>query len=938
MQSGQNNEVKHTCSQEEQSFSHSQQAFELFQFYLRNQGNKDWKEKYFESFKSNNELLHETLRLYCDFDKKYILHRNEITSFIMELEKYLNKQGEYELFKTVLSMYEDANKNESFYRAISKLAQLTESDGWVQCSIRDQLFAFLKDNNKSDIRLDTLLFEFNARNNNENKSSNATIYIYNYFVNTKALRDKITDIDWYQTSAVDQFNSLINEYPTSTINQVLAEEIRNNDVVLHYAASYQSGSAFKALLEKCSADAITNALVEQGRQRWTPLQLAAHHQSESAFNELISKAHASGINEALSLQAHDGESNLFTIVRYQSSANLRTLLMKKQLNKKTLSDASMKLTNTGESLLHPLFTYHPPEISIALLARLNETALDFLIKDVKSKPRLLSHLLSNVIYESSWQRHSECIKRISQQLENELTTFSRKCKLSGKNIPTEEKQESKQDTSDEFIITTGKKHKINLKEYKDTDLELLWKEGVASAQDYYLIKRHASNQKIAHVADSLSDAMLLRSGSRLPFSNHIFEAFPDDISNIIKQGNAVFKIIKNEHHADFVKQIKDPGYRPKLRNPEKKGDTKLLLRDMKFINHKDHSSHKKDNTHFATKKQSATLLSPELMTSVFGDHHKTGSLVGILSDVTTYIEHHEKKSSDFKPKANYYYLMPDETKEEKMPLYVLRYYDGDQYHTISLNKISGLDEAIKKNDTDTIKELITDYDNKKMLKALFTEDRGTYWRGWVGNTSSVKQYADKMKNIVYTDFKLFQEAIKHTHRVNEVLTKFAKYKLKAIFIATDTTEARKIARERRAIYKQELNIDLPIVIYDKSIRHIKLYTKLEQQNDIFEGDQIAYLTLLETIRSRISDAKNMKKLTFFGILPDGIAKIDEWLNHGNEASPNFIVDKIWSVLGEKSHPYHFRTKKTQKIYNELYNLIHQFKQQLANHMAYVRGN
>ena len=106
----------------------------------------------------------------------------------------------------------------------------------------------------------------------------------------------------------------------------------------------------------------------------------------------------------------------------------------------------------------------------------------------------------------------------------------------------------------------------------------------------------------------------------------------DDIKGKIGSNETLFKIIKPECWPDFLKQLTDYNYRPKLRKPNNGAAThKLVLLENKIIDYNPQRPKNKEYHH--TKKQSTTKLSINLNTEVFGQG-KNRPLVGLLFDET----------------------------------------------------------------------------------------------------------------------------------------------------------------------------------------------------------------------------------------------------------------------------------------------------------------
>jgi len=117
------------------------------------------------------------------------------------------------------------------------------------------------------------------------------------------------------------------------------------------------------------------------------------------------------------------------------------------------------------------------------------------------------------------------------------------------------------------------------------------------------------------------------------------------------------------------------------------------------------------------------------------------------------------------------------------------------------------------------------------VKAMLSQDRGTYSRKWVGSEAEVLKYKSEIEGISFTDKNKFREFVRaNPHRLNELLVGISREAIMAIVIVTDNPEARKEALDRQHKLK-ELQIFVPIVYYDRPLQKIRLLVDVKERNE-----------------------------------------------------------------------------------------------------------
>jgi len=777
------------------------------------------------------------------------------------------------------------------------------------------------------------------------------------------------------------FQALIAKASGDAINQALVVPNHEQWTGLAIAARHQPGAAFQALIAKASGDAISQALVVPATDQWTGLHTAARYQPGAAFQALIAKASSDAISQALVVPNKYGDTGLHNIVYYQPEAAVKDVIHKASMD--ALSRACLVLNKQNQSVLECALPYLPAPIIADLLNKIDDKALHFMVTHKMQSPRLVSSVISNIIFEPSWQQEP-LLGRLSKILYKEMILLCCEAWLQGQMLSPavikaltpylqktiqelkqsrtrtetqiselekviaiwsssdlDRKQDHKQDEKDEKnVITTQSGNKIPITSADEKQLRQLYKEGLQSPHEFRRMQQLSPNGIATQMAEDMRRAGRLYTGTGIDLDVKAYQERSLDYLAIARTGNAVFKIIKEEYKDEkgqkkndwegFLKQLRDYKHRPKLRKEVvKSGFThKFHHRTGKLIDYKEHKPAEKKKDYIATKKQSATLLSRNFNTTVFGEHVAGRMLVGILADISCHVRitaaMPEKK--DLKPNE---YILTDE-KEGGL------FYIGDDKKPHRMH-VKALDDAIKllpkplstlsEKEKEPIKKIIADYHDQRINKALLSRDKGTYNREWVGGKEDVEKHADEMKDISFTDFTKFREETeKYPYRLNEVQTKFTRNSILGILVVSDTMEARKLAMSRQQDIKKEFNIDLPIIFYDKSLRKMREYSVREQKDDLTGRNSI----LEEEYKKPLLDIQRQIKQKaqwdhgFFGggykkVPPIEIRKILELISKAEKnKSYSEAYIKVKKALNEYKEKSTERPNDVQKISETLF--------------------
>ncbi len=180
-------------------------------------------------------------------------------------------------------------------------------------------------------------------------------------------------------------------------------------------------------------------------------------------------------------------------------------------------------------------------------------------------------------------------------------------------------------------ILTAKGNVIDTTLDQEKIARLIWAEGLMTQQAYLDLKQELGFDHLAvQVAGDLERARLLTQGTVLDYDDYHKQPWaPHAAFNTLIQGNqTLFKVTDNWQGPGLLQQFTNFSVRPRLRNGKHSYAThKLDLKTNTIIPYHGKRRHKPAASFDKTKKQSATFLSKNLQTAVFG-----GGGVGLLFD------------------------------------------------------------------------------------------------------------------------------------------------------------------------------------------------------------------------------------------------------------------------------------------------------------------
>ena len=375
---------------------------------------------------------------------------------------------------------------------------------------------------------------------------------------------------------------------------------------------------------------ISAALCSQDAEGRTPLYMAALGEiGDSSFGKLVALSDPDVLEKACCLYTKSGHSIPHAAITTRSPEDIATLLRRVSYEtvKKmfTLPTHSPYLTSAiaryigsepswqTEPIVSYFFTLDGPNLTSHCIA---------LWKAGKSLPPIL---IKAAIPHFKKLIQNEPEK--ASELEGVLASFNKI--ISGKEIESKEGIVSIRLKSGKTLALS----KDSITEQKAS--EIIWKEGLLSYHDYYLIKNHFPNSVIAQTVDDLYNANLLFKGCYLLFEPTVVDS---KLAQTSAKGEVLLKIIHPDDWPEFKRQISDYTYRADLRDKKKDRSTAKdkyvhskgkTLSEM-GIEYEDHTKKKKEKEHKHTIKQSTTLVTSDYRTAVFGEHDPDRRLVGLL--------------------------------------------------------------------------------------------------------------------------------------------------------------------------------------------------------------------------------------------------------------------------------------------------------------------
>ena len=553
--------------------------------------------------------------------------------------------------------------------------------------------------------------------------------------------------------------------------------LRNNDgwCTLKTVAHLQSPDAFKAYVSKLDKATCRTAAVLQDKHGWCTLMTVTRNQSSDAFKAYVEKLDDLTCRTVAVLQDKDGWCTLMTVARNQSSDAFKAYLEK--LDDATCRTAAMLRDITYDECTLRLVSWdQPPESFIMNLNKLNiDTATQALLLETNGA--------STLLLAASRQSHkafSAALFKLDKiKLMSYLSRATDKLVVLTKQIVS---YQSKENVShylsllDSTVWNNLEKHiSVNMKGVstrlslrglmeKATD-NVRSSSSLASVllnYDQSLSLPSAKPRDYGHI-ESLLKQYVLPDCLSLIFDY----AFPARrVIDLARNGKLSVKVIRDDvkvNWPQFLNYLSDYTLREVIRVPSDKSGYKF-----KHISGSESSESKKE------------------FRSDF-PHYSSGKIV-----VCRTVEEQKKHKS---------------TK---------RYEDGNKKN--SLTYLSKYLHTGLFGYADVSREMVGVLVNMDMIKikAMLSQDRGTYLRGWVNkNLNEVINYANRIQAVSFEKLDEFKKHIdEQPYVVNEILAKVTRESIEAIFIGRDTPEARKIAEARQADFLAKFNRYLPIVFYD----------------------------------------------------------------------------------------------------------------------------
>jgi ankyrin repeat protein len=381
---------------------------------------------------------------------------------------------------------------------------------------------------------------------------------------------------------------------------------------LHLAARNSNSAAFFALIKKASIDALSKALLMQDIEGFTALHRAATN--STSFTALINEVSVDALSKALLAKDNYGFTPLHRAAQNSNSAGLiasinkanedsipaiAAILKECDVSSKNILTALLSRcdTVTGLSLLNN------DKIAKPLKELLLDSAFDPNLASLHQK--FFTNKAAFVILDRIWSRIKGGWELLPQvRLRMQLITV-----LLAKPA---------------FSLTSD-----------EIDFFRYLKKITADHQDKIetLINQHLANRSLSSRIFSKDDNqdtaytnLLKTEAAQIP------DLVLDEVRELslkIRKNEILIKIIVQNSHDDYLKQLNDYNHRPKIRVEKLNANYKFVHLTGEVVDYQYHNpKNKAAYTH--TKKSSATLLGKDLKTPVFGHRHTSRPLVGYL--------------------------------------------------------------------------------------------------------------------------------------------------------------------------------------------------------------------------------------------------------------------------------------------------------------------
>lgn len=430
----------------------------------------------------------------------------------------------------------------------------------------------------------------------------------------------------------NEFIKIIKKVDPKVVNQSLFVKNAFGDTALHIGAAHQYENAFSALVECLEIPVLKQVVAIQNAQGNTPLHLSCNIRNRSGFITLLSKLEPTDINALLPIQNNQGRTMLHLTAMYCMEKALITLIEKSD---PVYLEKALLLRDTNGSIAFEKIVYSKNTLAIEhIVTKISDNTLNtcFMSLDEINKKLLIENM------QSQKSLQIEIIKKLDEtSLKYILKSLG---SFDNVNFPFIDSVLLSKHINDKI---NGNKHHnaTTFKTSKGNDipfthptlLETIKQEGFASYDDIALVIENCPahlSQNLYLLIDKLHFFRLLLKGGLTPYS--INPTIDKGLQEKIENFSLLYKIIAPDKFDNYVKQFKDYHYRPPLRYYKTNPSHKFVHLTGEII---DYSPKKKKHPpKQRIKKNSTTLLSPNLVTPVFGEHHNDDRpLVGLLFDL-----------------------------------------------------------------------------------------------------------------------------------------------------------------------------------------------------------------------------------------------------------------------------------------------------------------
>jgi len=464
----------------------------------------------------------------------------------------------------------------------------------------------------------------------------------------------------------ESFQALMDKTSIEYIDQLLCIQSGTYlDTPFVEAAVRGRTDIFCALINKASPAALSKTLRLQLTffGKLPALHAVAYHQLGTSFITLINKADKEVISSLLPIQDRHGDTGLHYAIRYQPSDAVSLLI--ERSTPEDLSKACSLSNIYGQNILDYILSYHPPQVVAALLNKISNGALISLLRRLDTPPQSLAMIVNYLGHEPSWQTDLlmwrlflmrrlfltvpnlvnalckfwlagkelpvEVIKKILPQIEfnpSATSEFKQIHDILQQELEQKEKKEAKQDS---IVITLRSGETISmaldLRDYKELSriAEKIWPTGLTSIADYRLIQKFFPNTVLSQAVYELYRSGLIFSGCCVGLITP--EHIDTTLYQVIQEGDAIIKAVRENRSEEFLRQISDYNYRPadlRVKVDKTKITHKLVHLKNETVAYVYHKPGEKENKEKEdpeyTKKMPVTAFSKQCTTSVFGEH------------------------------------------------------------------------------------------------------------------------------------------------------------------------------------------------------------------------------------------------------------------------------------------------------------------------------